>query len=1182
MRAKPLENDARSGLIILMIVIISILIVPFGGTKLGRSVEKDMSAKIQDPSFIDASQNVPGRTRFAKTFIEDFNTVDYIDGRYTTGAVKVDRGVADMWAEPIINGDFEEGDFTGWTLHRVQGGSNPTNCEIRSGSPDSPGNYYLYFYSNYQYGCHFKVISEPFLATANYLHYWFDGYDDDEYGYGFQIFEEGNENNYHFFEDRYALTWGGAGDGNNGGASGQRTKAIPGSLQGRQCRLAIWLGEGGSGDWGRMHMDNIWLSDSQGNPISMNAETGGNMKYIQSRPLINTWKSVGAARLTYYEYTPAGTDITYNITVDGENWFNVINGSIILFEDIASQLIWNATLTTSHLDISPYIDKIVVDYDYVSDPEPYTPSSKHWVGSSNPKLRWNFTDPDIGDEQSHYYVEVFKDPWMNQMVYNTTWVESETAEHTVTESQDDGIYYWRVRTKDVYNAHSNFSVLKKIMVDATQPIGNITIEDGAVSVNDQLVNIDLYAEDHGSGMDKMQIISDTGVAQQWEPYKTEKRIALSPTDGLKTVGVRFRDHAGIISEIFNDTIYLDYRGPGDINISSLTHPDPERYFSNTEPVFQWEKPMEITGIKGYSYLVDNAPTSEPDKEEIITNSGSMNSTIPGEFTGLNDGIWYFHIIACDIYDQWSNASHFQFNIDSTIPIYTNLLPSKTQWFKSKNVECSIEFEDKGGFGLDLDTIEYKYKRNNDTDFSSWMSDKIEIDILKNGIKQNPAKVSFSVILPFQEGSGNRIKWRINDISGNGPLESDEGHVNVDLTPPNFSDPSPSGDAYSNRETVNCKILIQDIGSGVAGDSIQYSLSFAGIDEANFGNWTNVNSTDDSEQIEVDLNIRFSPGKDNYIKWRAKDRVRNPYSESEPILVWVNSPPVPIIRSPLSVVVNKEFKLDSNGTFDNEGDELSYTWKIKNRTTKELLFEDDGPSITYSFSEPGDYIIYLIVDDGKGFSESVKVQITSRTQGSGNANGGKKTGNDKTGEESGVSTFLKEWWWIIAIVLGIFLIVLILMNFIVSKRRNEAEQEEVRQKKLEKKQSQIYVPYSTGRYSDSSPSYDSYQPNGTDMYNNPSYDSQSDNTAVFQGYEQPVKTNTQIAVSSPDNSSGMPQIIQNGSLPASDNGPEMENSNAVPDQPGTPYTLPVTTESTDNSSRSAEKPVLLSLPPPPSH
>ncbi|MDP7264465.1 MAG: hypothetical protein QGH39_02790, partial [Candidatus Thermoplasmatota archaeon] len=702
-----------------------------------------------------------------------------------------------------------------------------------------------------------------------------------------------------------------------------------------------------------------------------------NRSYVQSIMLHDTLTAVGAARLTWFEHKPPGTDIIYNMTADGEHWDTVDNHTNHVFKNIGSQLMWNATLVTNDEEITPYIDKVVIEYDLVDDPEPFSPDSHTWQGSSTPELKWNFTDPDTGDHQSEYLVEMYDDENGMEMLFNSSWKNSTTPKHVVEEELEDGTYFWRVRTKDIYHAFSNFSVLKKIKIDVTKPVGNITIEGNALSVNEQLVHININASDNGSGIADMLIINDRGKVGPWEEFKTEKRISLVPSDGLKTIGVKFRDNAGIVSEIFNDTIYLDLRGPGEITVGSTTHPEPEMYYNSTLPVFSWDPPYEVAGIKGYSYMVDSFPLTEPTKV-LYTQNRELLGTFPGEFSGLTDDTWYFHICASDIYDQWGNTSHFRFNIDTSIPLISGLGPDNTVWYNSSNTVAEAIFEDIDSYGLDVESIVYSYRIAGGNSFSSWTNEGMEYVILETGIGDNPAKVRAYVNIPLSEGSDNTIRWRITDLAGNGPAQSEKWSIKVDKSPVTFSLPVPETEKIFLENSLICGITVSDIeGSGVEGKTVEYSISSWGDDDDYFVNWTGIGNFMVNEFIDVSLEIEFEAGKNNYIRWRAMDAVGNGYSFSETYRIWVNSPPIPIISTPLDGESFKEgsiIRLNATGSEDNEGDELSYYWLIKGKSSKKTVFKGHGISTQAVLGQLGKFLLYLYVNDGHGFNESIKLDI----------------------------------------------------------------------------------------------------------------------------------------------------------------------------------------------------------------
>ncbi len=758
--------------------------------------------------------------------------------------------------------------------------------------------------------------------------------------------------------------------------------------------------------------------------------------FIQSKALFMEQPTIGAAKITWYEKKPAGTDIVYNMTVDGENWVTMENNTNHIFQHRGSKLIWNASLTTTDPEVSPYIEKVVIEYDLFSDPVPHLPPTSEWQGNSTPLLQWNFTDPDAGDHQSDYLIEIFNDTLLQDQVYNSSWQNSTFGQHRITEDLDDGTYYWRVKTKDMFHVESNYSGLKRMKIDVSKPIGNITIEGDLFSVNDQLVNLAIFALDNGSGVHQMQIIDDSGETQQWEPYKTEKRVALSTFDGLKTLGIRFRDHAGILSDVFQDSIYLDYLGPGDVNISSPSHPDSEMYYSSTDPIFTWEPPFEVTGIKGYAYLVDGSPSTEPYRDISGPESAAQNTTFPGEFPGLQDGTYYFHITACDVYDQWSNTSHYQFNIDATPPIVDEMMPEEEVWLKTANVDTSVIFKDVEGYGLDLGTLEYSFRVNGSSEWTDWSGADIEMEVLDTGIAGNPVKVKAVTAIEFQEGVNNAFRWRVTDLSGNGPVITEERSVSIDASPVYFTEHFPEFHEYTNDMTVSCGITVADNASGVLGESIEYSVSDKGNGSENFKDWMPLGNRMKQNSILVSLDIDFDPGKENYIKWRAKDVVGNPLVESEAHRVWVNSAPLPVMTSPRD---DQEVKggtlllLDGSGSSDPEGDVLSFYWLIKNRTQKTVAFQGWNITMNTTLDLPGDYVVYLYVDDGHELNESKKAYIT--VTGKGSSGGGSSDDDDSSLDSSSASSG-SSWWWLIVIVVCLLLVILLVVLLVVRRRKKE--------------------------------------------------------------------------------------------------------------------------------------------------
>ena len=91
-------------------------------------------------------------------------------------------------------------------------------------------------------------------------------------------------------------------------------------------------------------------------------------------------------------------------------------------------------------------------------------------------------------------------------------------------------------------------------------------------------------------------------------------------------------------------------------VNSPTHPIPGKWYSNNNPVFQWDLPEGATGV---SVKIDRSPASDPGPI-----SDGLIKTIA--YNDLADGKWYFHIKIKNK-QGWGAVSHFAVYIDTSSP-----------------------------------------------------------------------------------------------------------------------------------------------------------------------------------------------------------------------------------------------------------------------------------------------------------------------------------------------------------------------------------------------------------------------------------------------------------------------------------------------------------------------------------
>lgn len=129
-------------------------------------------------------------------------------------------------------------------------------------------------------------------------------------------------------------------------------------------------------------------------------------------------------------------------------------------------------------------------------------------------------------------------------------------------------------------------------------------------------------------------------------------------DGL---GTNVLESVGTATFVFGATSPVSST-PGEINtplapvISSDTHPDPNKWYSNNTPKISWEIGSDITGVAA---SIDQNPTGNPDTKS----KGKITSYSPGEF---KDGVWYAHVRLQNA-SGWGAISHFRIQIDTIKP-----------------------------------------------------------------------------------------------------------------------------------------------------------------------------------------------------------------------------------------------------------------------------------------------------------------------------------------------------------------------------------------------------------------------------------------------------------------------------------------------------------------------------------
>ena len=121
---------------------------------------------------------------------------------------------------------------------------------------------------------------------------------------------------------------------------------------------------------------------------------------------------------------------------------------------------------------------------------------------------------------------------------------------------------------------------------------------------------------------------------------------------------------------------------------SSTHPNPNIWYADANPSFNWEEEIEATD---YSWNFDQNPKGIPDG--IPDGKTTFTS-----FPNVSDGIWYFHLRQRKN-GVWGQASHAAVKIDITPP--NNFTPRVETYARLFDYQTAVYFEAIDNFsGLD--------------------------------------------------------------------------------------------------------------------------------------------------------------------------------------------------------------------------------------------------------------------------------------------------------------------------------------------------------------------------------------------------------------------------------------------------------------------------------------------------
>ena len=205
-------------------------------------------------------------------------------------------------------------------------------------------------------------------------------------------------------------------------------------------------------------------------------------------------------------------------------------------------------------------------YEYYDVPVGLTALDPDPTGDTTPTFTGTSSTPNGTISSVSYSVD--EGEWSTDGVAGTT-----SYSITIPSALAEGAHTIKVRATDSngYTTDSTLYGTDSFTVDTSGPTaGTISVNSGDTATGDRDVTLTLSATDAFSTVTYMMLSESADFdGASWVAYATSKAFELTASNGTKTVYVKFKDAAGNVSEVVNDTIVLDTTAPaGSIAINA--------------------------------------------------------------------------------------------------------------------------------------------------------------------------------------------------------------------------------------------------------------------------------------------------------------------------------------------------------------------------------------------------------------------------------------------------------------------------------------------------------------------------------------------------------------------------------------------------------------------------------------
>ena len=417
---------------------------------------------------------------------------------------------------------------------------------------------------------------------------------------------------------------------------------------------------------------------------------------------------------------------------------------------------------------------------------------------------------------------------------------------------------------------------------------------------------------------------------------------------------------------------------------------------------------------------------------------------------------------------YAESDAVNIKIDTTPIVFGTDISPHESWYAAKEITSAITVSD-GGSGVDRNSLEMSFSTAGPGSFGKWM--KIDTESIS---EKADGTYEITVTNIFEEGANNFIMFRGTDLVGNPLSVSDKFNLKIDTTTIYYGDFTPDETRASDSLNVECFITIFDDGIGVEPTTVEYSISTKGPLEDEFGPWKKPPAVVAGNPTQVIMEIEFDWGANNYIRWRADDRLGTGYNFSESYRIWVNSEPYAEISSPADgefFLTDQDITFNGSGSGDLDGDELEFFWTSSIASNRSL---GSRPVIVTRLAA-GNHSITLHVSDGNGYNVSVSIKVNVGEEKEKDA----KTGDDDDDDNVGGGGIIVKGAagnsWLLLIIGAAFVLLLLILAIILLLRRKKKKDTPPTGPRQQNQHAPLPRPYPEGQYLPDMPQTYSQQP-----------------------------------------------------------------------------------------------------------